>query len=223
MQTPTASITAKRAVADTEGLCRAAPAGAIAHGWQGLPRSSIRVTRGQLSLSFGAKDRHVPWSDCRASEGQDCTPVTAAILSERTVSVRTLCSTASKWIELSPAALVLLVRSAPALRHVLFADHVKRLPPFFERISTKNAVSVQQRIADWLLRHACDREVRPTYSNLTADVLTVPDVVFRKLKEFASKGWSCQQRGQIVIEAPAALSPVSKGVYSMCRSAQGRH
>ncbi len=210
----------ERAIIAAGGVIRSAPEGAVAYKWQGLPRAFIFVKSGKLSVQFRTKDRQVPWAECRAADGQDCMPVTAAILSERAISVRAVCMAPSTWIELSPLALVLLVHGSTAFRHALFAGHAKRLPTFFARISTKNAVALDQRIADWLLSHACGNEVRATHSDIAADLLTAREVVSRKLKAFASKGWIAQKRGSILIEAPAALTRVSKGVFSICADAR---
>lgn len=205
----------ERTIIDAGGTVCAAPEGAIAYRWQGPPRAFIFVRTGRLSVHFRTKDRQVPWAECRAADGQDCMPVTAAILSERAISVRAVCMAPSTWIELSPMALVLLVHGHAAFRHALFAGHVKRLPTFFARISSKNAIRLDQRIADWLLTHASANEVRATHQGIANDLLTAREVVSRNLGDFASKGWIAQKRGCIRIEAPAALSRVSKGVFSM--------
>lgn len=211
------------AIIDAGGVVRSAPEGGIAYRWQGLPRAFILVRSGKLSVQFRTKDRQVPWAECRAADGQDCMPVTAAILSERPISVRAVCMAPTTWIELSPTALVLLVHGNPTFRHALFAGHTKRLPTFFARISTKNTLGLDQRIADWLLSHASANEVRATHSDIATDLLTAREVVSRKLKDFATKGWIAQQRGCILIEAPAALARVSKGVFSMCNAGRVSH
>jgi CRP/FNR family transcriptional regulator len=210
----------ERAIIAAGGIVRSAAEGAVAYKWQGLPRAFIFVKSGKLSVQFRTKDRQVPWAECRAAEGQDCMPVTAAILSERAISVRAVCMAPSTWIELSPLALVLLVHGNTAFRHALFKGHAQRLPMFFARISTKNTVGLDQRIADWLLSHAFDNKVRGTHSEIAADLLTAREVVSRKLKEFATKGWIAQKRGSILIEAPAAIALVSKGVFSTCTAAR---
>lgn len=210
----------ERAIVDAGGVVRSAPEGATAYRWQGLPRAFIFVTSGSLLVQFRTRDRPVPWAECRAASGQDCMPVTAAILSERPISVRAVCTAPATWIELSPTALVLLVHGVPVFRHALFAGHVKRIPAFFARISTKNAVCLEQRIADWLLGHARGNEVHATHSDIANDLLTAREVVSRKLKDFALKGWIAQRRGCIRIEAPAAMSRVSKGVFSMRNAAR---
>lgn len=209
-----------QAVIDAGGTIRTAPEGAVAFRWQGLPRAFILVKSGKLSVRFRTGDRRVPWAECRAGGGQDCMPVTAAILSQRSISVRASCLAPTTWIELSPMALGLLVHDQPAFRHALFSGHAQRLPTFFARISTRNALGLDQRIADWLLCHARANEVRATHSDIASDLLTAREVVSRKLKGFASKGWIAQQRGRILIEAPAALSRVSRGVFPMCRAAR---
>jgi CRP/FNR family transcriptional regulator len=210
----------ENAIIDAGGIIRSAPEGAIAYRWQGLPRSFIFVKTGKLSVHFRTKDRRVPWAECRATDDQDCMPVTAAILSERAISVRAVCMAPSTWIELSPTSLVLLVHGQPEFRRALFAGHARRLPTFFARISTKNAVGLDQRIADWLLGHATENEVHATHLDIANDLLTAREVVSRRLKDFASKGWIEQRRGCILIEAPAALTRVSKGVFSMCTAAR---
>jgi len=208
-----------QAIIDAGGVVRSAPEGAVAFRWQGLPCAFILVKTGKLSVQFRTKNRQVPWAECRAAGGQDCMPVTASILSARPISVRAVCMAPSTWFELSPIALVLLVHERPDFRHALFAGHAKRLPTFFARVSTKNALGLDQRIADWLLSHARANEVRATHSDIASDLLTAREVVSRKLKDFASKGWIAQQRGCIQIEAPAALSRVSRGVFPMHRAA----
>lgn len=205
-----------RAIIAAGGVVRSAPEGAVAYRSQGLPRAFIFVRSGKLSVQFRTKDRQVPWAECRATDGQDCMPVTAAILSERAISVRAVCLVQSTWIELSPTALVLLVHGNIEFRNALFAGHARRLPTFFSRISTKNTVGLDQRIADWLLSHASANQVHATHAEIAVDLLTAREVVSRILKNFALKGWIAQGRGSIQIEAPAALSRVSKGVFSLC-------
>lgn len=209
----------EHAIIAAGGMARSATEGAVAYKWQGLPRAFVIVTSGQLSVQFRTRDRQVPWAECRAIQGQDCMPVTAAILSERAISVRAVCMAPTTWLELSPMALVLLVHDNTAFRHALFATHAKRLPTFFARISTKNTVGLDQRIADWLLSHAHDNAVRATHSDIATDLLTAREVVSRHLKSLAGKGWIVQRRGHILIEAPAALARVSRGVFSLCPAA----
>lgn len=210
----------ERAVLAAGAVIRSAPQGAVAFKWQGLPRAFVLVKTGRLSVQFRTKDRQVPWAECRAGEGQDCMPVTASILSQRAISVRALCMAPSTWIELSPTSLVRLVHSQPKVRQVLFASHAKRIPTFFARISTKNSVGLDQRIADWLLRHARSNEVLATHADIAADLLTAREVVSRRLRAFATKGWIAQKRGCILIDAPAALSRVAKGVFCLGQAAQ---
>lgn len=211
----------ERTIIDAGGIIRSAPRGAIACRWQGPPRAFILVKTGKLSVHFRTTDRQVPWAECRAEEGQDCMPVTAAILSERAISVRAVCMTPSTWIELSPVSLVRLVHGKPEVRHGLFAAHARRLPTFFSRISAKNTMGLEQRIADWLLGHARSNEVHATHSEIAIDLLTAREVVSRRLKNFASKGWIEQKRGRILIGAPAALARVSKGTFSLGNATQG--
>ncbi|MCK0150087.1 Crp/Fnr family transcriptional regulator [Marivita sp. S6314] len=215
MRTQSPALALDRAVLDAGGILRSAPEGRVAYDWRGLPRAFVLVKTGKMSVHFKTTDHPMLWTECRAVGGQDCMPVTAAILSKRAISVRAVCMAPTTWIELSPASLVLLVHDQPAFRRALFAGHARRLPAFFSRISTKNAVGLDQRIADWLLSHAKENEVRATHSDIAADLLTAREVVTRRLKEFATKGWIEQRRGRILIDAPAALSRVAKGVFSL--------
>lgn len=204
-----------RAVLDAGGVARSADEGQTAFRWQGHPRAFVLVTRGKLTVHFRTKDRLVPWAECRASVGQDCMPVTAAILSEREITVRAKCSEPTTWIELSPNSLVLLVHSDMAFRKALFATHAKRLPTFFAMISAKDGLSLDNRLANWLLCHAKGREVVATHWGIAKDLLTAREVVSRRLRDFASRGWIVQQRGRIHIDAPAALTRLSKGCFSL--------
>lgn len=210
------SFPLQRAIIAAGGVVRSAPERAIAFSWQGMPKAFIFVRSGKLSVQFRTDDRQGLWAECRASDGQDCMPVTAAVLAQRAIAIRAVCMARSTWIELPPKALVLLVHTDPEFRHALFAEHARRLPTFFARIAANNTVRLDQRIADWLLGHACENEVRATHSDIAADLLTAREVVSRKLKDFASRGWILQRRGSIQIEAPAALSRVSRGIFSLC-------
>ena len=200
-----------RAVLDAGGLVRSADEGQTAFRWQGHPRAFVLITRGRLTVHFRTRGRQVPWAECRASMGQDCMPVTAAILSEREITVRAKCTEPTTWIELSPNSLVLLVHGDMGFRKSLFAMHAKRLPTFFARISSKNGLSLDNRLADWLLCHAQGREVVATHGEIAEDLLTAREVVSRRLRDFASRGWIVQRRGRIHIDAPAALARVSGG------------
>lgn len=204
-----------RVVLDAGGVVRSADEGQTAFCWQGHPRAFVLITRGKLTVHFRTTGRQVPWAECRASAGQDCMPVTAAILSEREISVRAKCVGPTTWIELSPNSLVLLVHSDMGFRKTLFATHAKRMPTFFAKISAKNGLSLDNRLADWLLCHAKDRVVVATHWDIAKDLLTAREVVSRRLGDFASKGWIIQQRGRIHIDAPAALTRLSKGGFSL--------
>lgn len=219
---PQSPFSLEQAILHAGGVPRAAPAGAIAYRWQGLPKAFVLVTSGMLSVQFRTRDRYAPWAECRAAGRQDCMPVTAAILSARTISVRAVCLAPTRWLELSPLSLILLVHSDRAFRHALFAGHAERLPTFFARISAQNTATLDQRIADWLLDHAQDNAVCTTHSDIAAGLLTAREVVSRKLRSFASKGWISQRRGHIQIEAPAALARVSRGVFSLCPAARAK-
>lgn len=219
---PVAQYSLEKAIMDAGGTLKSASEGATAYRWHGPPRAFIMVKSGKLSVQFRTRDRKVPWAECRASEGQDCMPVTAAILSEGVISVRATCMVPTTWIELSPTSLVLMVHGQPDFRHALFAGHARRLPMFFARLSTKNTMGLDQRVADWLLGHADANEVHATHSDIAGDLLTAREVISRRLKDFASKGWIAQRRGCIVINAPAALARVSKGAFSAPAAARAK-
>ena len=204
-----------RAVLDAGGVVKSAGQGQVAFRWQGHPRAFVLIVRGKLTVQFRTMGRHVPWAECRATVGQDCMPVTAAILSEREITVRAKCSEPATWIELSPHSLALLVHSDMGFRKALFATHAKRLPTFFAKISAKNWLSMDNRLAEWLLCHACDREVVATHADIAKDLLTAREVVSRKLRDYACRGWIVQHRGRIHLDAPAALARLSRGCFSL--------
>lgn len=212
---PSQDVSIARAVLDAGGVVKSADVGQTAFRWQGHPSTFVLVTRGKLTVHFRTKGRNVPWAECRASVGQDCMPVTAAILSEREITVRAKCSEPTTWIELSPNSLVLLVHSDMGFRKALFATHAKRLPMFFAKLSAKDGLSLDNRLADWLLCHAEGREVVATHGDIATDLLTAREVVSRRLRDFASKGWIVQHRGRIHINAQAALTRLSKGCFSL--------
>lgn len=211
----TTAYSLSQAALDAGGRAKSAEEGQTAFRWQGHPRSFVLVTRGRLTVHFRTRGRQVPWAECRASEGQDCMPVTAAILSEREITVRAKCAEPASWIELSPNTLVLLVHSDMGFRRALFATHAKRLPTFFARVSSRNALSLDNRLADWLISRALSGVVVATHGDIARDLLTAREVVSRRLRDFATKGWIIQERGRIQIDAPAALTRMSRGRFSL--------
>jgi CRP/FNR family transcriptional regulator len=213
--TPVMDFPLEQAVLDAGGLPRSGEEGQTAFRWQGHPRAFVLVTRGRLTVHFRTRGRQVPWAECRAAQGQDCMPVTAAILSEREITVRAKCTEPCRWIELSPNSLVLLVHGDMRFRRALFATHAQRLPTFFAKISSRSVLSLDNRLADWLLSHARAGEVIATHGEIAKDLLTAREVVSRRLRDFATKGWIIQERGRILLDAPAALGRLSKGCFCL--------
>ncbi len=211
----------RQTVLDAGGMPHSAAQGETAFRWQGAPKAFILLTSGKLTVHFRTSGRHVPWAECRATEGQDCMPVTAAILSGREITVRAVCAAPCTWIDLPPTSLVLLVHSNMAFRRALFATHAKRLPTFFTRIASKNVVSLDCRLADWLLSRAEAGRVVATHAEIASDLLTAREVVSRRLRRFADEGWIRQARGEIHLAAPEALLDLSKGDGPSCPEAVG--
>lgn len=201
----------ERAVMDAGGVLNSGAEGDIAFSWDGRPRAFILLRTGKISVRFRTRERIVPWAECRASAGQDCMPVTAAILSERDITVRATCRAPSTWIELSPTSLILLVHTNPEFRRALFAQHAQRLPTFFARISGGEAISFDQRLAEWLLANGTSGEIRATHQKIAADLITAREVVSRHLKVFADRGWIDQARGRITVSTPQALAHLVLG------------
>ena len=206
----------RQAVLDAGGVLNGADEGATALRWQGHPKAFVFLTEGKLTVHFRTKGRQVPWAECRATAGQDCMPVTAAILSGREIKVRATCKSPCEWIELPPTSLILLVHGNMAFRKALFATHARRLPTFFARLASKNAISLDCRLADWLLNHAWCGQLSATHGEIASDLMTAREVVSRRLRDFALKGWIVQHRGRIQLDAPAALSRLSRGSFSVC-------
>lgn len=205
----------EQTILDAGGVKHNGKAGQDAFRWRGQPKAFIFLTSGSIAVHFRTKQRQIPWATCRAIEGQDCMPVTASILSGGKISVRATCSKPSTWIELPPTTLVLLVHGNTAFRRALFANHAKRLPGFFSRLSSRHEVALDRRLAGWLLSHAGGGKVAVTHEEIAADLLTAREVVTRRLREFAVKGWIHQERGLIRLDACAALARVSKGYSSV--------
>ncbi len=209
-------VSLRHAVLEAGGVPKAAEHGSAAFHWQGPPNAFVFLTQGKLTVRFRTKGRQVPWAACRASQGQDCMPVTAAILSQRDITVWATCEAPCKWIELAPAQLILLVHRNLAFRKALFASHARRLPTFFARLSSRHADRLDGRLAGWLLTHATSREVRATHAEIARDLMTAREVVSRRLRDFAVRGWIVQHRGRIRLNAPAALARLSNETFAVC-------
>lgn len=99
----------------------------------------------------------------------------------------------------------------PGCQKALLATHDGRLPAFFARLSSRNTISVERLLADWLLGHAGAGLVLATHGDIARDLLTVREVETRRQRNFAAKGWIVQQRGRIRLDALAALRRLSQG------------
>ncbi len=217
-QAPIEKFSLKQAVLDAGGRSNSAEAGQTAFHWKGRPRAFVFLTDGKLNVQFRTAGRQVPWAECRATSGQDCMPVTAAILSDRDISVRASCTVPCTWIELSPTSLILLVHGDMKFRRALFGTHAARLPTFFARLSSKNVMTLECRLANWLLAHATSGEVRATHGEIARDLLTAREVISRKLQVFAKRNWVLQKRGLVQLTAPVALRHLANGLSSVCPS-----
>lgn len=193
------------------GQLHATDAGMTAFHWEGRPRAFVLIRSGRVSVRFRTARPSLPWAECRATGGQDCMPVTAAILSDADITVRATCLERTTWITLPPVSLVLLVHGQPDFRRALFAQHASRLPGFFARVSQDRTGSNDERLAAWLLGHVADGMVRATHGQIASDLITAREVVSRLLKVFADKGWIEQGRGRITLVDPAAISRVAQG------------
>lgn len=200
-----------RAVRRAGGRQRSAGAGAQAFRWHGAPRAFVLLISGRISVRFRTRNRLVPMAECRASAGQDCMPVTAAILSDTGLSVTAHCLERTRWLELDPAAFRRLVAEDATFRQALFAQHARRLPYFFQRVAGPVTRSMDQRVAEWLLAHMRKDAVETTHQAMAADLVTAREVISRRLRDFAARGWIEQGRGRIRVTGAAALSRVARG------------
>lgn len=197
------------AVTAARGDPRKGAVGDIAFECNGPPRSFVLLTRGSLRVSFRTRGRQVPWAECRALGGQDCMPVSAAILARSELAVRAVCLKPSSWLVLPPEKFRRMVLEDFAFRTALFRQHASRLPAFFAR--TAGGMSIDQRLAKWLLDRPLDTRIEVTHQRIAGDLLTAREVVSRTLKRFADKGWIEQGRGWIEVLCPAALVLLSPG------------
>lgn len=200
-----------QSVRDAGGVPNAAAAGQTAFRWQGRPRAFVLLTEGALSVQVRIRGGRAPWVACRAQAGEDCMPVTAAILSGRDITVRASGDGPCAWLELPTRGLMRLVHDDAAFRRALFASHAARAPGFLAQLSSDPAMSVDRRLADWLLGHAASGTIAATHEEIATDLLTAREVVSRRLRDFAVRGWIAQHRGRIRLEAPGALSRLSRG------------
>ncbi|WP_459012015.1 Crp/Fnr family transcriptional regulator [Roseivivax sp. CAU 1753] len=207
----TAGAALAQALRDAGGVEARMEPGQTAFRCHGMPQAFVFVTEGKLKVHFRTVERQVPWAEYRAAAGQDCMPVTAAILGGCDIRVPATCTTPCVWIALPPAELVRLAHSDPGFQKALFATHAARLPTFFARLSSRNTIGAERLLADWLPGHASEGLVLATHGDIARDLLTAREVVTRRLQDFAAKGWILQERGRIRLDAPAALRRLSRG------------
>ncbi|MFW5655235.1 MAG: Crp/Fnr family transcriptional regulator [Roseicyclus sp.] len=200
-----------QAILAAGGIVRSAAEGQTAFSWQGAPGAFVLLTEGALAVEVRTKGCRAPWIACRAEAGEDCLPVTAAILAGREIAVRATCAADAAWVELPPAGFLRLLHEDPAFRQALFASHLGRAPGFLSAAAAEPVLAVEHRLAGWLLDHAKRGTVAATHGEIAADLLTAREVVSRKLRAFALRGWIVQDRGVIRLDAPAALARLSRG------------
>jgi CRP/FNR family transcriptional regulator len=199
----------ERAALAAGGKVHSLGKGDVAFRWKHRPKAFVLLRSGKVSVRFRTLRRKVLMAECRASGGQDCMPVTAALLAGTELSVEAVCLARTTWLELAPEAFRSLVERDPDFRRALFAQHARRLPYFFLRVAGPAAGSLDQRLADWLVAHAEAGVVRATHQAMATDLLTAREVVSRRLRRFAERGWIVQGRGEIVLAGAATLSRLS--------------
>jgi CRP/FNR family transcriptional regulator len=205
-----------RSLREAGAVPRRAVEGQTAFRWQGQPKAFVFLTSGALSVHVRTRSGRALWATCGAEAGEDCVPVTAAILSGCHITVWATCATGPcAWLELPPRALLDLVHDDPAFRRALFAGHAARMPGLLAQRSSDPAMGVDRRLARWLLGHAALGRVVATHQEIAADLLTAREVVSRKLRDFALRAWIVQERGRIRVDAPAALSRLSRGGFAL--------
>lgn len=205
------SVTLESAMVKAGAVLHAAGAGELAFQWQDSPQAFVLLRSGRITVRFRTTRANLPWAECRAFAGQDCMPVSAAILSGSDISVQAICLEPTTWHELDPRAFLGLVEANPAFRVALFSGHAARLPSFFRRLSEKGVETTDQRLAAWLLAQARSGSITKTHGEIATDLVTAREVVSRRLKCFADRGWIRQSRGHLEIVAKGALSRVARG------------
>ncbi len=87
-------------------------------------------------------------------------PVSAAILARSELAVRAVCLKPSAWLMLPPERFRHMILENTAFRRALFQQHASRLPAFFAR--TTGGMSIDQRLAKWLLDRPLDTRIDVT-------------------------------------------------------------
>lgn len=144
-------------------------------------------------------------------------PITAAILSGTQQAIRAVALAPCKWSELPPHAFLQLLEDDHVFRQALFQSHARLLPPYLSRVSPEKVDRFDRRLAGWLLSHERSGTVHATHDDIAHDLLTARAVVSRVLRRFALKGWIEQKRGLVHLTAPAALTRVTTGRFSVPR------
>lgn len=183
--------------------------------WSGPAKAFVVLASGRLRVHFRTESRRTDWAECRISAGQDCMPLTAAILSRNEITLRATSVTPSKWFELPTQTFLQLLTRDHVFRAALFQSHARLLPCYLARVSAAKTDRFDRRLADWLLRHAQTGVIQATHRDIARDLLTAREVVSRGLRRFAHNGWIIQQRGTIRLTAPAALNRLAKGRFSV--------
>lgn len=179
--------------------------------WADRPQAFVMLRSGNMLLRMKPPKRGEHPFKCRITRGQDCIPLTAALLSAIPMPVQATCLGPTEWIVLAANAFDQAMSQQAEFRQAIFARHLRRLPLLLQRASGPEAGSLDQRLADWLLSYGATNLVQATHAQIAADLITAREVVSRRLKYFAERGWIIQARGQITVTAAAALSRVARG------------
>lgn len=195
---------------DAGATCRSGGTGEHPFSWVGRPEAFVMLRSGKMLLHMKPTQRGTHPFRCHVTVGQDCIPLTAALLSDIPTSVRATCLSPTEWITLASNEFDQAMIQQPGFRQAIFARHLRRLPLLLQRASGPEAGSLDQRLADWLLSYGAN-PVQATHAQIAADLITAREVVSRRLRRFAERGWITQSRGQITVTAAAALSRVARG------------
>ncbi|MBJ3775878.1 Crp/Fnr family transcriptional regulator [Acuticoccus mangrovi] len=185
--------------------------GDIVFRFDGVPDAFVYLVSGRIGVRFRELGAGTPFAACRITGGEDCLPLTAALLGRIAVAGTGRALTRVHCVVLDAARFEALLLRSEVFRAALFSDHARRLPFIFARAGGAAKEGIDARLADWLLAQPDRNGIRTTHQRLAADLVTAREVVTRRLRLFADRGWIVQSRGIIIVTGAAALSRLARG------------
>jgi len=137
----------------------------------------------------------------RLGPGESCVMTASCILSANPFPASAVCETDVEAVALPAGEVIGWLQESEIWRRFLFGLVAERLHRIITVVEDVVFLRMDQRLADFLLRHspdAADGAIRLTHQRIADDLGTSREVISRLLKDFEQRGLLNVQRGRLI-------------------------